>query len=206
MSDFQDDFFFGKTVGSGAKQGKGNGLSVSTELFADIPTIVCLHSDECLYFNAFLLTFRSHCIKIKMKNANCLHFQRFCVMLNLRHNRIFPGSASVYFTFGKNACSLFAYLQYEGKVVSQQTELCIFRCVASAAHFFILRRKMKNETGIHKKSGNRTCRHPAAHRRPPCRLCRHRAAVMEPRQPAHPHRRRGNKRYLWRESHLDTGR
>ena len=39
--------------------------------------------------------------------------------------------------FGKNACSLLAYLLWVRKVAWQQTELCVFRCVASfeAAHF-----------------------------------------------------------------------
>ncbi len=73
-------------------------------------------------------------------------------MLKLRRNKIFPYSASVYFYFSKNACSLFAYLQYDGNVVSQQSELCIFRCVASAAHFFVSRRKMKRMKQTFRKS------------------------------------------------------
>lgn len=32
----------------------------------------------------------------------------------------------------------FVYLSYWGRVVSQQLELCIFRCAASAAHFLFM--------------------------------------------------------------------
>ena len=44
----------------------------------------------------------------------------------------------MYFYLGKNACSVFAFLGIGRKLVSQQSELCIFRCVASAAHFLFL--------------------------------------------------------------------
>ena len=37
--------------------------------------------------------------------------------------------------FGKNACSFFAYLLSVSKVVSQQSELCVFRAQLRAAHF-----------------------------------------------------------------------
>ena len=56
------------------------------------------------------------------------------VIILLRHNRIFL-STSVYFYYGKNTGSFFARLLTLAKVVSQQLELCVFRCVASAAHF-----------------------------------------------------------------------
>ena len=43
---------------------------------------------------------------------------------------------SVHFYFGKNACSFQHTFGVSG-VVSQQSELCIFRCAASAAHFLL---------------------------------------------------------------------
>ena len=47
---------------------------------------------------------------------------------------IYRGSV---FPYGKNTCSCFAFSCGLSKVVSQQSELCVFRCVASAAHLFI---------------------------------------------------------------------
>ena len=46
----------------------------------------------------------------------------------------------MYFYFGKNASSFSHTSLFEPvcEFVSQQMELCVFRCVASAAHFFIL--------------------------------------------------------------------
>lgn len=41
----------------------------------------------------------------------------------------------VFIIFGKNAGSISACLNVLQKVVSQQSELCVFRCAASAAHF-----------------------------------------------------------------------
>lgn len=57
----------------------------------------------------------------------------------MRHNCIFlairKGSC---FYFGKNASSVLAIPFELLEVVSQQLELCVFRCVAFAAHFFVL--------------------------------------------------------------------
>ena len=47
------------------------------------------------------------------------------------------------FYFGKNACSSLASHKSRGCVA--QSELCVFQCVASAAHFFIGRRKMQEK-------------------------------------------------------------
>ena len=44
----------------------------------------------------------------------------------------------VYFYFGKNAFSVFAFLGIGRKLVSQQIGVMHFSCVASAAHFFIV--------------------------------------------------------------------
>lgn len=45
----------------------------------------------------------------------------------------------VFIIFGKNAGSISACSNVLQKVVSQQSELCVFRCAASAAHFYFIK-------------------------------------------------------------------
>ena len=47
-----------------------------------------------------------------------------------------------FFLFGKNACSFSHTCVRCEEIVSQQSERCIFLCAASAAHFFIWRKKI----------------------------------------------------------------
>lgn len=49
------------------------------------------------------------------------------------HNLIFSNKQAFAY---RQKCMLFFVCLFEIRIVWQQSELCIFRCVASAAHFF----------------------------------------------------------------------
>ncbi len=67
-----------------------------------------------------------------------LHFYDSRGKITLRHNFIIQHLCiSVRFYFGKNACSISHTCAKCEEIVSQQSELCVFQCVASAAHFFV---------------------------------------------------------------------
>ena len=68
---------------------------------------------------------------------NIAIFYMLCYTIVATQLNIAVHRESVFIFFGKNAFSILAFSCGLLKVVSQQSELCVFRCVASAAHFFI---------------------------------------------------------------------
>jgi len=73
----------------------------------------------------------------------CLHYAYCCAIIFCETNPNISVHKCVILSFGKNACSFFAYLCYGIRFVSQQSEVCVFRSWLRLRTFYFYRNTMR---------------------------------------------------------------
>ena len=106
------------------------------------------HNDKPLWVLPKRVLVRKEFKRVHQANGTFFHFilrqtlsiftckSIYCMLSLSRHTTEFCPSHGLLFAFGKNASSALAFLVMDVSSCVAATELCVFRCAASAAHFF----------------------------------------------------------------------